>query len=273
MTETIDVNATARLVHRIKLVALFLVGGFLYFAYFAGQVRYHVAAAYVWLPPAGATVLALMWAARLAAGPRAGADCCDHGCPSEGPSPRKAITAAMICLAILATPIALALAVQPKEFSPEGMRKRLLAAPRRDLALNRAIDWICGLAAAPGPTESEAVGFPKDPTLLELVELSATRDPEQLEGKFVTLIGRCDLPEGEGSRRFDIYRLRVTCCVADASAVSFGVARPDAGVRLEQGGWVRIGGVLKYDDPIDPSTPTLHAATIAKIAEPAEPYL
>ena len=83
---------------------------------------------------------------------------------------------------------------------------------------------------------------------------------------------RCDLPAGESSRRFEIYRLLVTCCVADASAVSVEVARNDD-VRLESGGWVRIGGVLKFDNPIDPAMPVVHAATISKVSEPSEPYL
>ena len=257
------------LVHWIKLIALFATSAFLFFAYFIGWVRYFVATDYLWLPPAGAVALALMGLARLTASPAAGSGCCDCDCSGGEKSSRKAVVTAAISLVILVVPIALALAVQPKEFSSEGMRKRRLTSPRRDVKLDRAVDWILGLADTAAAAEAAADTLPKEPTLLELMETAAVADPEEMEGKFVTVVGRCDLPQGEASRRFEIYRLLVTCCVADASAVSVEVARNDD-VRLESGGWVRIGGILKFDNPIDPAMPVVHAATISKVSEPSE---
>jgi uncharacterized repeat protein (TIGR03943 family) len=272
MEHTHSTDRAAWFVHWTKLAALFSTAAFLMFAYFAGWVRYFVATDYLWLPPAGAVALALMGLARLTAAPDASNGCCDCECSSGKRSSRKAVVTAVISLVILIVPIALALAVQPKEFSPEGMRKRRLTSPRRDVKLDRAVDWILGLADASAAAEAAADTLTKEPTLLELMETAAVADPDELEGKFVTVIGRCDLPAGESSRRFEIYRLLVTCCVADASAVSVEVARNDD-VRLESGGWVRIGGVLKFDNPIDPTMPVVHAATISKVSEPSEPYL
>lgn len=265
-------DRAAWLAHWIKLAALFLVAAFLTFAHFAGWVQNYLATQYLWLPPAGAVALVLMGLARLTASPAAGNSCCDDGCSSHADSARKTVFTASVCLVLLVAPIALALAVQPKEFSPEGMRKRRLTTPQRDVKLDRAIDWIIGLSDSAEAAEVTADTLPKEPTLLELMEIAAVADPEDLDGKFVTVIGRCDLPAGEASQRFELYRLLVTCCVADASAVSVEVARKDD-VRLEPGGWVRIGGLLKFDNPIDPAMPVVHAATISKISEPSEPYL
>ena len=44
-------------------------------------------------------------------------------------------------------------------------------------------------------------------------------------------------------------------------------------VKLESGGWVRVGGILKFDNSMDPSLPVIHAATISKVSEPSEPYM
>ncbi len=264
-------DRSAWLVHWIKLTALFSVAAFLAFAHFAGWLHDYLATGYLWLPPAGAVALVLMGLARLTASPSA-SGCCDCDCSSGAKSSQKAVFTASVSLVILVLPIALALAVQPKEFSSEGMRKRRLPSPRRDIKLDRAVDWILGLADTTLSSEAAADTLPKEPTLLELIETAAIADPEDLDGKFVTVVGRCDLPEGETSRQFELYRLLVTCCVADASAVSVEVARKDD-VRLESGGWVRIGGILKFDDPIDSAMPVVHAATISKVSEPSEPYL
>ena len=267
------IDRAAWLAHWLKLATLFLVAAFLAFAHFAGWVHDYLAAQYLWLPPAGALALALMVLARWTAGPATrDACCCDGDCSSQPDSSRKAVFTASVCLLIMAIPIALALAVQPKEFSSEGMRKRRLPTPKRDVKLDKAVDWVLGLDETTETAEAAVDTLPKEPTLLELVNISAAANPEKLEGKFVTIVGRCDLPNGETSRRFELYRLLVTCCVADASAVSVEVARNDD-VRLEAGGWVRVGGILKFDNPIDPSVPVVHAATIAKVSEPSEPYL
>ncbi len=265
-------DRAAWIAHWLKLAALFIVAAFLTFAHFAGWVHDFLATQYLWLPPAGAFALVLMGLARLTASPTDESSCCDDGCSSHTGSPRKAVFTASVSLLILVAPIALALAVQPKEFSAEGMRKRRLTTPRRDIKLDRAIDWIMGRSDSAEATQISVDTLPKVPTLLELMEITAVADPEDLDGKFVTVIGRCDLPDGEASQRFEIYRLLVTCCVADASAVSVEVTRKDD-VRLEPGGWVRIGGLLKFDNPIDPTMPVVHAATISKVSEPSEPYL
>lgn len=272
MAHTHSIDRAAWLAHWIKLAALFVTAAFLAFAHFADWVRDYLATQYLWLPPAGAVALTLMALARLTASPTGADGCCDGDCSAGTDSSRKAVVTASISLAILVLPIALALAVQPNEFSSEGMRKRRLPTPRRDMQLDRAVDWILGLADSTDTTEVRADTLPQEPTLLELLKTAAAADPKALDGKFITIVGRCDLPDGERSRRFEVYRLLVTCCVADSSAVSVEVSRNDD-VRLEPGGWVRVGGILKFDNPIDPATPVVHAATISKVSEPSEPYL
>ena len=142
--QTHTTNRAAWLVHWIKLAALFILAAFLTFAHFAGWVQNYLASQYFWLPPAGAVALILMALARLTASPTAQHCNCDDNCSSQAGSPRKAVFTASVSFVILVTPIVMALAVQPKEFSAEGMRKRRLETPRRDVKLDRAVDWIMG---------------------------------------------------------------------------------------------------------------------------------
>jgi uncharacterized repeat protein (TIGR03943 family) len=119
---------------------------------------------------------------------------------------------------------------------------------------------------------ADRVALPARPTVLDILRAANRSDPASLEGRFVEIVGQCDvvgdLPDG----RFDVYRLVVTCCVADASAVSLEVA-PPVGVRIESGSWVRVAGLLKFDGSYDPSMPVLHATKMSRIPAPSEPYL
>ncbi|MHB8900272.1 MAG: TIGR03943 family putative permease subunit [Thermoguttaceae bacterium] len=266
------VDRAASIAHAIKVAALSLVAAFLAFAHFADWVHQYLAPQYTWLPAAGAAALALMTIACLAAPPAATPCCCRDNCSPPGGRSYRDVVRASVCLAILLVPIAFALAVQPREFSSDGMRKRRLTPPRRDVALERAVDWILGRTDARQSPHAPADILPKEPTLLQLQQAAAEADPADLEGRFVTVVGRCDLPEGQAGRRFELYRFLVTCCVADASAISIEVARNDD-LRLQPGEWLRIGGMLRFDNPIDPAAPVVHAATISKISEPPQPYL
>jgi uncharacterized membrane protein YcgQ (UPF0703/DUF1980 family) len=81
--------------------------------------------------------------------------------------------------------------------------------------------------------------------LLELLTAVGEGYQEDLEGRFVTVVGQCDPAPGAAEGRFDVFRLVVTCCIADASAVSVEVV-PPAGFQPEPGGWVRAAGILRF---------------------------
>jgi len=191
-------------------------------------------------------------------------------CACESSALRPASTLA--CMAALMAPMVLALTVNPTQLSPEGARKRRTSPPPRDPALARAVNWVLGLETAEKQAADGPVTLPKNPTVLDLLAAADEFQREALEGRFVTLVGQCDLPEGPNSQRFDLYRLVITCCIADATSVSVEIARPP-NVKLDPGGWVRVGGIIKFDSAGGPSLPAVHAAAISNIPEPAKPYL
>jgi uncharacterized repeat protein (TIGR03943 family) len=263
----------------MEIVTLLLLATFLAYSYFAGKLGAFVAPGYIWLTPAAALALAAMFLARLLAAlgggrsehghehPAGGA--CDHshaGGDHGGHLPLAALAV------VLLAPIVLALWVNPQQLSAEGARKRRVPTPPRNVKLEKAFAWVLGLAAAEKDADAAAPTLPKDPSVLDLLTAVEEGRGGAIEGQFVTVFGQCDLRSGRGDGRFDLYRLVITCCIADATSVSVEVA-PSAGFRLEPSGWVRVGGIVKFDSPLDPALPVVHAATIAKISEPNKPYL
>jgi len=249
-----------------EIVTLLLMTLFLIFSFFSGRVARFLVAPYDNLVPLAALVLLAMCAARFVAHLRVRPSCACHEHGSPGRS-------RFVCAAILIVPIICALWVNPKQFSAEGARKRSVPAPPRDIELRMAIRWVLGGKPADRKADADQVALPESPTILDLLTTSSEYLPDELEGRFVTILGQCDLPEGAESTRFDLYRLVVTCCIADATAVSVEISRK-GGVQLESGGWVRVAGRIKFDNAVDPSLPVIHAAApVDKIPEPSEPYL
>jgi uncharacterized repeat protein (TIGR03943 family) len=206
-----------------------------------------------------------MFAARVLAHRRGGGSqaCCDqdeHG----RKMPQSVYVAALV------TPIIFALVVDPTQFSPEGLRKRRVSRPPRDRQLEAAINWVLGQEAAEKRVTSGPVNLSSRPTVVELLGAATDGRPEELEDRFVTVIGQCDFV-GDPDR-FELYRLVVTCCIADATAVSVTIAGKPAR-QLRPGAWITVGGKIKFDSPFDPTLPVVHAVTISEIDEPAEPYL
>jgi len=61
--------------------------------------------------------------------------------------------------------------------------------------------------------------------VLELLDAVDELGEAALEGKFVSIVGQCDLSGDPEGKRFDLYRLQVVCCVADATSLGVEVAR------------------------------------------------
>jgi uncharacterized repeat protein (TIGR03943 family) len=260
-----DSHTLRRIGTWVEAGTILLIAAFFAFSYFSGRVRFFVASYYIWLSAMAAAALLAMGLTRLLARSGAGCSACESG---EHGTWRVPV---WICVAVLVVPVALALAVDPRRYSPEGLRKRRVGVRRRDVKLERAMNWVLGVQAARRGASALA-SLPSEPTVLDVLNAAEAGSPEALAGRFVELVGQCDLPDGPGSKRMDLYRVVVTCCVADATAISIEVARR-ANVRLEPGGWVRVAGVIKFDSQFDPALPVVHATMISKIPEPSDPYL
>jgi putative membrane protein len=245
--------------------AMFGLAMFLAFSYFDGRVAKAVKASYVWMTPATAGVLLLMTAACIRNLLRRTAASC--GCHPQA-TPRGG---RLICLVILITPIVFSLVVNPRQLSLEGSRKRRTPAPALGADFNQALAWVAGEDVTADQTADGGKPLPPNPTVLD-VFAATNGGGQRLDGQFVTLVGQCDLYGGPDSPRFDLYRLVVTCCIADASSVALEVTRP-GNVRLESGAWVRARGNLRIDDGSGSPVPVLHATMIESIPEPSSPYL
>lgn len=272
----------------MEIVTLLLLATFLAFSYAADRLGAFLAPAYLWLTPAAAVALYAMGLARLIGcfrrrtPERSGA----HHQPGHHEEHHGWQVPLWGCVVVLLTPVVMALWINPQQLSAEGARKRRLPTPPRAVLtkrLERAFAWVRGQAAPAAPASGYPDGvqkapLPKDPTVLDLLGAVDEGWAQEIEGQFVTMLGQCDLRDGRAStgggsgQRFDLYRMVVTCCIADATSVSVEVA-PAADVKLEAGGWVRVGGIIKFDSPNDPAFPVVHAATVTKIAEPSKPYL
>ena len=242
------------------VLALFLGG-----AAWTGRVRFFVASVYVWLPPSAALLLFAMGVARVLQlrGSR-GECCCDE---AHAPAPKAQLFYALIIL----IPVIAAISVDPRQFSSEGMRKHRAVAITSDAALDRAMNWALGAQPAGARLRLSESVLPPEPTLYEIINAVEAGHKESLTDRFVTVIGQCSLRDNV-SDRFELYRMVVTCCVADATAVSVDVVRlPNA--KIEPGQWVRVSGVIRFDDSARPQQPVVHATVITMIPTPQNPYL
>ena len=264
--------------------ALLLLGvaSFLTWASLTGRVSRCVAPRYAWFAPCGAVLISAMGLALLLQ--EAGRSLHEHDhtggcCPS---SRRKRL----LSLAILALPFVTALIVDPVRLSSEGMRKRQVpkgvpdGRSARGRALANAIDWVFGGAASAGGgasaganvSDAEVEQLLRNATVRDVVDLVHSGRGKLLEGRFVSLIGMAEPSAAGAPGRFDLMRVVVVCCVADATAVSLDVA-PLPGTAVEPGQWVRADGIIRFDDGESFTVPVLHASTVVVIEEPSYPYL
>ena len=264
----------------VEMCTLLILAAFMAFSYFSAQIREalgpgyewltlkllaFVAPGYVWLTLASAVALLAMFAARLFGHTRGVASCACHSGGSSGKT-------TSLCAAVLILPVVSVLVVNPTQLSPEGARKRRVTPPPRNVPLEQAMDWVMGVKKAKKKATG-TVALPKNPTIIDLMNAVAEYHPDDIEGQVVSVEGQSDLISGEDGERFDLYRLIVNCCIADASTVPLEIVRPKKRTQLTPGGWVRVQGMIKFDNPIDPSMPVIEAAKISQIAEPSEPYL
>jgi len=271
-------------------VILLVLAGFLLREWGMGRVPWYVASRYVWLTPMAAGVLALMAIAALCHRGDSGLHAC--GCPSEAGGGEHAEPSGSCChthahgherrrpvfRALLLVPFVLGVVVDPRRLSAEGVRKRQMPSPRTDLVeqvMVRALGLRRGGASTRGKSAGSTPGtsvLPPNPTVRDVVEAVRQGKRDALDGCVITLEGQCEPIPGADRGEFDLVRIVVVCCLADALAVFVRVA-PPPDVSVESGEWVRVRGILRFDAPDAPDLPVIHATAVIHIPEPANPYL
>jgi uncharacterized repeat protein (TIGR03943 family) len=259
---TSTAETPARIMLLVDSTALIVLAVFLLYSALTGRLRWFLAPAYQWLPPVAGVALIAM-AVTLIVGQRGGGAPC--ACPTT--PPRRTLMWHGFYAMVLLAAVVMALAVDPQQFTVEGMRKRLVTTAARDAALDRAVSWILGAELTKSPAASEAV-LPPNPNVRDLLDAAAAGNTAALQNQFVTLIGQCSFSSSR-SDSFDLYRVVVVCCVADAQSLSLQVTNADC-ARLEPGQWVRVSGLVGFNDL---QLPVLRAERVEKTAAPPAPYL
>jgi uncharacterized repeat protein (TIGR03943 family) len=257
----------------VEVTTILALALFLLHSIASGRLVFFLAPAFLWLPPVAALLLIAMAAARartLREHSHPACTCECHAADHSHTTPRGMRILYVIGLLL---PIALALAVHPTQFSVRGLQKRRAPATARDAALERAVAYVLGIDAAPkGTPATKTSALGTEPTVPQILAASEEGLGPELDGLFVTILGQSTPRENAPRPAFDLYRLVVTCCVADAVALSIEVVAPPD-TPIPTGRWLRAAGILRLEGEAGVKLPVLHAVGITEIPPPQNPYL
>lgn len=111
---------------------------------------------------------------------------------------------------------------------------------------------------------------------LETIDLMfAAEEPalrEQFADQRVSLVGQYVPPRGSAAGGFDLVRMFVVCCAADARPLGINIESP-ALVEVPRMGWVRITGVARFDLKDGRYEPRLEAEKVEPVEAPRETFL
>ena len=275
----------------LTLVTLLLWGStFLYF-YLSGRIasylhpQFH---AYVVIAGAGLLVLGALWwwASR-----ETDTGCGDCGCHHEGEEPRRRLSAgAVFAFGVLLLPITAAAFISPSQFGEAAVMNRGMVTdvsqlPSAELpggSWQNAPAWDDTVDAAdaswPEDQEEGVEYFTRTPDGAIQVEtldlLFAAQEPalrEEFENQRVSIIGQYIPPRDGPEGGFDLVRMFVVCCAADARPLgSTGVGKSGEVPRM---GGVRITGVARFEDTGGTIEPRLELEKIEEVEAPRESFL
>jgi uncharacterized repeat protein (TIGR03943 family) len=167
-----------------------------------------------------------------------------------------------IGLFIVVLPIALGVLVPPQPLGAAAMGNRELNITSQTRSV------------LPAAVRAAAQKDAADRTLLDwLHAFTASSDPaREYAGQPVDVIGFIYHDDRLAENEVLVNRFVVSCCVADASAVSMVVRSPDAAA-LPNDAWVRVEGVLQPGEFNGKSLPILIAQRVTPTDTPNQPYL
>ncbi len=275
----------------LTLLTLLLWGTtFLYF-YLSGRIvsylhpQFH---AYVVAAGAGLLVLGALWwwASR-----ETDTGCGDCGCHHEGEEPRRQLSAgAVFAFGVLLLPLTAAAFISPGQFGEamvmnRGMVTDVSQLPSAELpggSWQDAPAWDDGVDSAdesrPEDQEEGVEYFNRTPDGAIQVEtldlLFAAEEPalrEEFKNQRVSIIGQYIPPRGGAEGGFDLVRMFVVCCAADARPLGIKVVGDP--IEVPRMGWVRITGVARFEDKGGPIEPRLELEKIEEVEAPRESVL
>ncbi len=275
----------------LTLLTLLLWGTtFLYFYLSGGIASYLHPQFHAYVVAAGAGLLVLgalwWWASR-----ETDTGCGDCGCHHEGEEPRRRLSAgAVFAFGVLLLPLTAAAFISPGQFGEamvmnRGMVTDVSQLPSAELpggswqdtpAWDDSVDSADALL--PQDQDEGVEYFTRTPDGAIQVEtldlLFAAEEPalrEEFENQRVSIIGQYIPPRGGAEGGFDLVRMFVVCCAADARPLGIKVVGEP--VEVPRMGWVRITGVARFEDKGGPIEPRLELEKIEEVEAPRESFL
>lgn len=249
---------------------------------------------HAWVAMAGIVLLGLAplwwWASGKDTGGCAHCACDHHG--HDHDNHRTPLGAgAFLGFALLILPVAAASVISPGEFGVAAVMNRGIVTDVSQLPSARP-SFGTGWQDAPMADDTEGIPdvqmtdgeegveyFTRRPDgaieLQTLDLLFAAEEPalrDQFENQRVALVGQYVPPQGGEGGGFDLVRMFVICCAADARPLGINVVAPQI-VEVPRMGWVRITGVARFVEKDGRLEPKLEAEQIEQVEAPQETFL
>ncbi|MBE7209785.1 MAG: TIGR03943 family protein [Gluconacetobacter diazotrophicus] len=265
----------------LSLLALLAWGALMLYFYFSGRLADYLIPAYRPLVAVSGFVMlaiaaVLAWGMRPGAATNAGLVLEDRG--DELSSPRRVRTVQVLAFALLVLPVWAAAGVSRDQFNATTIENKGIVSNAAGLPGKPAL--ASAPAAAPAPVEpplpgdtpaaagnnppsasSDATQYiqrtPDGHLLLEVTDLLFAADDDtlrpQMEGRTAEMIGQFMPAKDDASgRRFQLVRMFMVCCAADARPVAVTVEKPAnpqmraEADKLPELGWVRVTGKVEF---------------------------
>ena len=276
----------------LTLLTLLLWGGTLLYFWVSGRVaaylhpQFHP---YVLAAGLGLLALAVLWwwASR-----EADVGCHECGCHHEGENePRSRLSAgAAFAFLVLLLPVSAAAFISPSQFGEAMVMNRGIVtdisqlpsaempggnwddAPAWDASVDDVdVTW--------DQSQEEGVEYftrgPDGSIQVETLDLLfAAQEPnlrEEFENQRVSIIGQYVPPRGGAEGGFDLVRMFMVCCAADARPL--GIKVTGEPVAVPRMGWVRITGIARFEDNGGVIEPSLELEKIEEVEAPRESML
>jgi uncharacterized repeat protein (TIGR03943 family) len=276
----------------LTLITLLLWGAILLYFRLSGRIasylhpQFH---SYVAVAGVGLLVLAVLWWWASRETDQGCADCGSHH--HDAGEPRSRLTAgAAFAFAVLLLPLTAAAFISPSQFGEAMVMNRgivtdisqLPSAQMPDGSWQDAPAWDENADAADtswSEGQEEGVEYftraPDGSIQLETLDLLfAAQEPglrEEFENQRVSIIGQYIPPRGGAGGGFDLVRMFVVCCAADARPLGIKVVGEP--VEVPRMGWVRITGVARFEDQGGVIEPSLELENIEEVEAPRESFL
>ena len=276
----------------LTLVTLLLWGGTLFYFWWSGRIasylhpQFHP---YVLVAGAGLLVLAVLWWWASRESDAGCHDCGGHHDHGDGPRSRLSAGAALAFLVLL-LPLSAAAFISPGQFGEAMVMNRGIVTDISQLPSagmpggnwDDAPAWdekIDAVDATWDQSQDEGVEYftrgPDGSIQVETLDLLFAAQEPGLRGEFenqrVSIVGQYVPPRGGSEGGFDLVRMFVVCCAADARPL--GIKVTGQPISVPRMGWVRITGIARFEDNGGVLEPSLELEKIEEVEPPRESFL